>query len=169
MAGRFALVAVAGELAQSMGILPWPEGEASSAARECFGAWLDGRGYTGASEQHKGIDAILGFLEKNGQARFDEWGDAEARVISRAGTRRRAQGRDSGWDYFITPTAWREACAGLNPQSVARMCIEARILEPGKGGSPSQTVKTPHHGKPRFYVVRAQAIAAHAGDEGDAA
>lgn len=168
VAGRFALVAVAGELAQSMGILPWPEGEASSAARECFRAWLDGRGYTGASEDHKGIEAIIGFLEKYGQSRFDDWGKNND-VSNRAGTRRPAQGVSNCWDYYITGRAWAEACAGLNPQSVARICIEAGILETDGDGRASRTIKTPHHGKPRFYVIRARGLEALAGSDGDAA
>ena len=37
---RFALVAVAGELASETGITGWPKGEAIDAARAVFNAWL---------------------------------------------------------------------------------------------------------------------------------
>jgi len=159
VAGRFALVAVAGELAQRMGILPWPEGEAARAAGVCFKAWLDRRGFTGASEVHRGIEAVLAFLERNGQARFDEWGDREARIINRAGTRKRAEGPVDGWDFFISPSAWKEACQGFSAASVVKVCADAGILEPGPDGKHSRTVSIPGHGKPRCYVIRAAAVA----------
>lgn len=44
VAGRFAVVAVAGELAREMGILPWPAGYSNEAARVCFRAWLERHG-----------------------------------------------------------------------------------------------------------------------------
>jgi uncharacterized protein (DUF927 family) len=159
VAGRFALVAVAGELAQRMAILPWPESYASSAALVCFKAWLDRRGFTGASEVHKGIEAVLSFLEKNGQARFDEYGDKNAHVVNRAGTKKRAEGAVDGWDYYLTTAAWKEACTGFSSASVAKACADAGILELGPDGRHSRTVSIPHHGKPRCYVIRAVAVA----------
>ncbi len=159
VAGRFALVAVAGELAQRMAILPCPKGEAPRAPAVCFKAWLDRRGFTGASEVHRGIEAVLTFLERNGQARFDEWGDRDARIINRAGTRKRAEGPVDGWDFFITSSAWKEACQGFNAASVAKACADAGILEPGPDGRHSRTVSIPGHGKPRCYVIRAASVA----------
>ena len=41
VAGRFGVVAAAGELATEWGILPWEIGEATQAAAICFQAWLD--------------------------------------------------------------------------------------------------------------------------------
>jgi uncharacterized protein (DUF927 family) len=158
VAGRFALVAVAGELAQRMGILPWPQQEAASAALDCFRAWLDKRGFTGASEVHRGIEAVLAFLERFGQARFDEWGDREARIINRAGTKKRADGLVDGWDYFLTPGAWKEACAGFSASSVARACVDEGILEAGQDGNPSRSMKIPGQGKVRVYVIRAMGV-----------
>jgi putative DNA primase/helicase len=38
-ARRFALVALAGELAREAGIIGWPEGEALKAALACFEQW----------------------------------------------------------------------------------------------------------------------------------
>ena len=155
--GRFALVAVAGELAQRMGVLPWPEGESFRAAAVCFGAWLDRRGFSGASESHGGIGAVLAFLEKHGMSRFDEWGDREARPFNRAGTRRRAEGMENGWDFFITPEAWKEACQGSSARDVARACADAGILEVDAQGKFSLPVTLPGHGRVRCYIIRAYA------------
>lgn len=43
-ASRFALVAVAGELATSAGITGWNQGEASTAVGKCFDSWLEFQG-----------------------------------------------------------------------------------------------------------------------------
>jgi putative DNA primase/helicase len=127
---------------------------------------LDRRGFSGASEVHKGIHAVLAFLERNGQARFDEWGNREAHVINRAGTRKQAEGID-GWDFYITSDGWREACQGFTARDVARACAEAGILEAGKDGKSAQSVAIPGHGKTRCYVIRSRARAHY--QEGEAA
>ena len=44
VAGRFALIGAAGELARDYGVLPWPASEAMRAAGACFMAWLAERG-----------------------------------------------------------------------------------------------------------------------------
>ncbi|BDU76403.1 DUF927 domain-containing protein [Mesoterricola sediminis] len=164
VAGRFALVAVAGELAQGMGILPWPEGEASRAAQVCFKAWLDRRGFTGASEVHRGIEAVLDFISRHQQARFQTWG-VEETVHNRAGLKRHAEGPVEGWDFFFLPSGWKEATAGFSPGSVARACAAAGILEPGADGNPSRSLKLWGIGKTRCYVVRAAGIARHIGGD----
>ncbi|MCH8813664.1 MAG: heavy metal translocating P-type ATPase [Chloroflexi bacterium] len=55
-AGRFALVAAAGELAIHAGVISWEPGEACRAATSCFEAWLEARGGSGASEIRDGTE-----------------------------------------------------------------------------------------------------------------
>jgi len=169
VAGRFALVAVAGELAQGMGILPWADEEASKAASVCFKAWLDRRGFTGASEVHRGIEAVLSFLDRNGQSRFSEWGVREALVVNRAGFKKQADAPVEGWDYYINAPAWQEACQGFSASSVAKACIEAGILEPGKDGRSARSLPIPGQGKVRCYVIRAAGIARRLSSEEESA
>ncbi|HWQ08619.1 MAG TPA: DUF927 domain-containing protein [Holophaga sp.] len=162
VAGRFAVVAVAGELATTMGILPWPEGEASRAALVCFHAWLERRGHIGASERERGLQAVVDFLNTHGLARFAEWNNPEARPVNMAGVRKAseeitADGKSCGWDFFITPTGWKEACKGFDVRAVARDAMEEKLLEAGQKERAYQKRKTPH-GEGRFYVVRAQAL-----------
>lgn len=161
VAHRFATVAIAGELATEMEILPWPSGTAQKAAAECFHAWLDRRGFSGASEVYRGIQAVLAFLEKHGQSRFDEWGKEDSRIINRAGTRKRCEtvGHADAWDYFITPEAWKEACQGFSAATVARACVDAGILEADAQGKTAQSIRIPGHGRARVYAIRAQRIA----------
>ncbi len=159
VANRFALVAVAGELGISMGILPWPEGEAMRAAGVCFNAWLNQRGHAGASEDARGVAAVVAFLERNSMCRFDEDVASDHFIPNRAGTRKRSKDID-GWDHFLTTDGWAEATQGFNGASVARACIEAGILEPGAGGKSAQSLKFPGHVKARYHVIRASGLTA---------
>lgn len=79
VAQRFALIAFAGELATSKGILPWGAGEAIKAGGVCFEAWIAERGHTGAAESHDGVERVRNFLQTHGMSRFiDAWGEEQA-------------------------------------------------------------------------------------------
>lgn len=89
---RFALVAVAGEMATEAGLTDWPAGEAVAAVRACFAAWLDSRGGDGSSEVTSMLRQVRGFLEAHGEGRFTWWhratDDHNAKTLQRAGFRR---------------------------------------------------------------------------------
>lgn len=162
VAGRFALVALAGHLAQHMRILPWPSGEAERAALICFRAWLDRRGHVGASERERGLQAVVDFVCLHGLSRFADWNAQDAKPFNMAGVRRAAEsygpeGQATGWDFFITPTGWKEACKGFDPRAVARHALQEGLLEGGPKGAPYRNRKTPH-GQFQAYVIRSQAI-----------
>jgi putative DNA primase/helicase len=70
VAGRFALVAMAGEMAAAYGILPLSPGLATMAAAEMFATWKKDRGVVGNSESVKMVERIRDFVEKN-PTRFD--------------------------------------------------------------------------------------------------
>ncbi len=61
VAGRFGLIAAAGEVAAAARVLPWPEGEATRAARICLAAWIEGRGGLESSEVTEGDRASAHF------------------------------------------------------------------------------------------------------------
>ena len=71
-ANRFALVAIAGELATQSGITGWNEGEATRAAICCFNDWLsDFGGGDGENREHlKILQAIEGYIDRN-RAKFE--------------------------------------------------------------------------------------------------
>jgi putative DNA primase/helicase len=138
VAGRFALIAAAGELARDYGILPWPERETLRAVGRCFDDWLTARGGTGASEEQQAITQVRAFIEAHGTSRFEWVGlDAPAegtsgfsRIIHRVGFRRRTA--DGAWEYHVLPQAWRnEVCKGLNPRRVAEVLAAADYLMAG--------------------------------------
>jgi len=55
VAGRFALVALGGELASAWLLTEWPAGEATEAVEACFRAWLVERGTVGAQEHARAV------------------------------------------------------------------------------------------------------------------
>ncbi len=73
-ARRFALIAVAGEMATTAGLTGWPEGEASRAAKVCFDAWIRTRsGGLGASERTQALRQVRYWIEKHGEANLTLW------------------------------------------------------------------------------------------------
>ena len=124
VAMRFALVAVAGEMAMDRGVLPWPQGEATRAAAAGLAAWLSDWDDATSSEDAKAVQAVRSFIEKHGEARSGLIrqhpegrrirGIGDRPVTNRAGWRIQEKG-GVGWRYFILPDVWRsEVCSGLN-------------------------------------------------------
>ncbi|MBU1157698.1 MAG: DUF927 domain-containing protein [Proteobacteria bacterium] len=155
-ARRFGLVAAAGEIAITLEILPWPEGEALEAAHACFRAWLENRGGSGAHEVGVIISQVKYFMEQHGESRFTPW-DAEkgARTINRAGFKKAVDadviGTDghSGWEYYVLPETFsKELCASFDKRLVIRVLREHGYLEPGSDGKSMSTHKPPALGKP---------------------
>ncbi len=155
-AGRFALVAAAGELAIHAGVISWKPGEACRAATSCFGAWLESRGGSGASEIRDGIEQVRLFLEKHGASRFQEWEVVSTTVLNRAGFKRMEHGSEPS--FYILPAVWKaEVCQGRDARAIAAALIERGILEPGSDGSPSRSQTVPALGQSkRLYCVNSR-------------
>ncbi|WP_073136331.1 DUF927 domain-containing protein [Muricoccus roseus] len=166
VADRFALIALAGEMAIEWGVVPWPKGEAVRAAGECFKTWLRERGGAGTTEDQQAINQVQAFLEAHGESRFtplvrhDQNGNAEAppaealRTSNRAGWRRRPAGDKDGWEYLILPQAWtNDVCKGMDAKRVAAVLAGQGLLVAGKGGKSAAVVNVPGEGSVRVYRV----------------
>jgi uncharacterized protein (DUF927 family) len=167
VARRFALVAVAGELAVEWGILPWPEGEAERAARTLLEQWRDGRGGDADSaEALEAVERVRLFLAEHGRSRFvllerepgsSAWRevvDPARPVIRMAGWRRPT--RDGRYEYLIDPDVWRaEVCQGIDAATAARTLIALGHMEPGEGRKAAKKERVPGRGSLRVYVVKA--------------
>ncbi len=156
VAGRFALIGVAGELARVYGVLPWPEGEAMRAAGACFDTWLAERGGPGAGEDTLAIAKVRAFIEAHGTSRFEEVrkdGDVplESRTLNRAGFRRNL---GDAWQYWILSEAWKsEVCRGLDPKRAADTLAARGLLIGATGRHRSAKVRVPGHGEMRVYII----------------
>jgi len=156
---RFGLVAAAGELAATVGVLPWPQWEARDAAVVCFKSWLEGRGGVEPAEVREGIAQVRAFIEAHGASRFEDWdGSGSEKVVNRVGFRRKDElGRLS---YYIMPESFRrEVCAGFNPKTLARSMVDLGILQPDGAGKFTVSTKPPNHSQGRFYLVHADKLA----------
>lgn len=71
VASRFALVAVAGELATQANITGWQRGRAFEAVRNVFNTWLHNFEMVGDFEDRQILQQVRGFFEAHGNSRFD--------------------------------------------------------------------------------------------------
>jgi putative DNA primase/helicase len=153
---RMALIGMAGEVATRLGILPWPQGEATRAAVTVLNVWLAGRGGSGSSEDREAVEKVRAFLEQHGSSRFEPVdrvydSAAEPKVINRAGFWQTVEGLR---EYLILPGAWRnEVCAGSNPTAVARALADRGMIAVDSGGKYSILRTLPGLGKTRVYVI----------------
>lgn len=161
-ARRFALAAVAGELAQVWRIVPWESREADRAAQICFRAWLAHRGGTQSGERQDGVRAVLDFIDSHGQSRFANPDDQDQKVIQMAGWRRcSVDGLHT--DFMFTPVGWMEACKGYQGKDVAVAMLKAGLLDTSGGPNSLKTQKKVRIGKTTswLYVLPGAAISAY--------
>ncbi|WP_457492263.1 DUF927 domain-containing protein [Tardiphaga sp. P5_C7] len=153
VAQRFGLICAGGEIASLFGIAPWARGDAVAAGAKCFEQWLAVRGGHDAAEIRDGIEQVRAFLMANGMARFiPAWEEVQSRVPIRDVAGYREQTGD-GWDYYVTTTAWKEVCAGLDPRRTATMMAQRGHIITGEGKHIGKSVRVPDHGKLRLYHI----------------
>jgi uncharacterized protein (DUF927 family)/phage/plasmid primase-like uncharacterized protein len=156
VARRFALVAVAGELATHYGLTGWPEGEAINAAHTCFAAWLESFGGTGNREERAILAQVRAFFEAHGASRFEDISATiDQRIPNRAGFYRTdASGTR---EFMVLPEAFkRDVCQGFDAKTVTATLLKAGWLAPGKDGKTTQKPRLPGMGTPRCYVFTAR-------------
>jgi len=153
VARRFALVAVAGELATASGLTGWGTGEALTATKTCFAAWLEAFGGTGSREERAFFAQARAFFEAHGASRFAATtDDAEPRVVNRAGFYR---DRHTGErEFLVLPEVFRrEICAGFDSRAATRWLKEHGWLLPGADGKAAQKPRLKGLGPTRCYVI----------------
>ncbi|MBF0371598.1 MAG: DUF927 domain-containing protein [Magnetococcales bacterium] len=150
VAGRFALVAAAGELATALGVTGWQEDEAFSAARICQEAWITARGGTGPQEIKTALAQVQLFFEKHGESRFSNKTEINARpTINRAGFFQVVEDRI---EYWVFPGVFREEiCQGLDHKFVTRLLKEQGWIAPGNDGVATVKPRLPGMGPTRCY------------------
>lgn len=161
-AGRFALLAMAGETATNYGITGWPEGEAIKAASECFSLWRATRG-KGNDERRQIIEKVSGFIERHGSGRFSD-ADAtiEAPIRDRAGWWKESYGDR---EYLFTAEGMREALKGFDFKRGLDVLQEVGALAaPGADGERAKSIRIAGH-KKRLYIVQADKLVDVHGDQ----
>ena len=146
VARRFALVAVAGELATRYGLTGWDKGEAVKASGRCFLSWLDNYGGTGDKEVLNLLSQVRMIFERYGSSRFEDLNSLDVqRIPDRLGYR-----NDS--EFWVMPETFaREICKGFDHKFAVRILKDKGWLITGKDKS-SQSKTIPGQGKRRVYV-----------------
>jgi putative DNA primase/helicase len=185
VARRFALVAVAGELAGEAGITGWPKGEAIEAARRCFHAWRDVRtGGDGNAEEALIFTQVRQHFQMNGVGRYtwlhraldDRAPDkgmragfrfmvtADGTPIKKNSDHQREYGdtispadaENTTVDYYVFPEVFEnEVCEGLDKHAVLRLLRSAGHLVPDKGRPFDCKPRLPGLGPTRCYRIKA--------------
>ncbi len=153
VAKRFALVAAAGEMAQSFGIVPWAAGEAYEGSGRLFDEWLSARGHTGNQEIEDGIEQVRRTIERDGSARFQPWDDVTRQVRDRLGFVRLTNSISGQRIFYIYPNGWKEICKPYDAGAIAKAMIERRIIDPDQEGRPNHKVRLPGCGNPTRVCI----------------
>lgn len=137
---RFALVAVAGELATLAGITGWQLGRAFEALAQCFNTWLGTLGNGENIEEIKILEQIKAFFEANGTSRFEDL--TVMRQIDGEVIRPRIHNRVGYYDpenrvYLVSTIMFqKEMCIGMNIANVKKVLLKhgwiKEFIESGK-------------------------------------
>ena len=159
VAGRFALIASAGEIATAFGIVPWATDEAFNAAKKCFQSWLNERGGSKDAEAIRAVSQVRAFLEAHGESRFTDL-DAPTesrRLHNRAGYLR--QSDDGGSEWLILKEVFkRQVCQGFDPKHVAKVLKQMGFLVADTTGSSTYPVRLPSLGQVRVYRIKSSIL-----------
>jgi putative DNA primase/helicase len=150
-AARFALLALAGELATEYGITGWPGGTATKAAAEGFKAWQASRG-SGNNERQQILEQVSAFIERHGDSRFSN-GDStdESQIYNRAGWWKDSH---EGRIYLFSASGLHEALEGFDYKRALDVLQKAGALpEPDSSGRKSKFSRPGGKGG-RFYPIR---------------
>ena len=150
-ASRFAIIAAGGETARRYGIVPWPEREASNAAKRLLQEWLIARGGSEPAEIEAGLAAVRQFIERHGTSRFAPWIEPDRIVQNRAGYSR---ADDGGTAYYVLPEPWRsDVLGGHDAGMIAREMVRRGMLKATGDGKPQTKQRLPDGSERKVYVV----------------
>lgn len=169
---RFAVVAVAGELATSRGIVPWEPDQALGAALSMFQEWAAAFGRSSVREETAVLRRVVDVIQANGSqfGRFgdDEWeADAkgpragESRSLTTLGTKaeHKVDGQPEEF-YLFHAGGWAETFKGMDAQFAAKVLNARGFLLTDIDGK-RLTKKKKISGQPwNMYWVRASILAA---------
>ena len=133
VAARFALIALAGEVATEYGLTGWPTGAATEAAAEMFAAWRELRGGGGNDERRKILEQVADFIARYGNSRFDRvGGGGEHPCHNRAGWWR-SEGKEGNRIFLFTSGGLRETLQGYDFRRALAVLREAGVLSAADG------------------------------------
>lgn len=132
---RFAVVALAGELATQWGILPLASGEALHSAQVLLSGWLENRGGVGNHDLKQALQKIEAVLRENFHCGFAVVG-SEGQIENEP--RARLLGYRKGEEILVLPSVFEELAAGCDRKTLIAELIKRGWLR-SAGGKPCPT------------------------------
>lgn len=154
VAERFAIVALALELAAGMGVLPLEKNEGIRSMVELFNGWRAGRG-EGPSEDRQILKAIADFIDRHGSSRFQSiknYAGGDEKVRDRAGWLEDRLEEDRL--YLFTSGGLEEATKGFDLARVVRALDSVGAIAKRDAGRAQASTRVPSESKPKkLYVI----------------
>lgn len=156
VADRFAVIALAGEMAIAFGLLPWTPGSALTDCQLLYGEWLSRVG-SGNAEDRQILSSILDFIDKHGSSRFSDVDDQtpDTKVFNRAGYWALAAGKRL---YLFNKSALIEAAHGHGLTRIIKALEGANALADRNNERKTKNYRLPGGGQARLYVVDPDAL-----------
>ncbi|KAF0255602.1 DUF927 domain-containing protein [Pseudomonas putida] len=164
VADRFAVIALAGEMAIAYDLLPWAPGTALADCQLLYGEWLSRVG-GGNAEDRQILAGILDFIDKHGSSRFSDVEDQtlDTKVFNRAGY----------WEvvgakrlYLFNKSALTEAAHGHGLARVVKALEGASALakhDTDRDSRRTKKYRLPAGGSARLYVIDPDAMDSEGG------
>ena len=156
VADRFAVIALAGEMAIAYGLLPWTTGSALTDCLLLYGEWLSRMG-SGNAEDRQILSSVSDFLAKHGDSRFSNVNDQtpDPKVPNRAGFWELSMGKRL---YLFNKPALIEAAHGYGFNRVIKALEGAGALGRRDIGRNTKNYRLPGGGQARLHVIDQEAL-----------
>lgn len=151
VADRFAVAALASEMAIAYDLLPWLPGSALADCQLLYGEWLSRVG-SGNAEDRQILAGILDFIDKHGCSRFSDVDEStpDAKVFNRAGYWEMAAGKRL---YLFNKSALIEAAHGYGLNRIIKALEEAGAIAAGDADRKAKNYRLPGTKQARLYVI----------------
>lgn len=164
VADRFAVIALASEMAIAYGLLPWTVGSALADCQLLYSEWLSRMG-SGNAEDRQILSGILDFIDKHGSSRFSNVNDhaPDTKVFNRAGYWELSMGKRL---YLFNKSALIEAAHGYGLSRVVKALEGAGMLarrDTDRDSRKTKKYRLPGEGSARLYVIDPEAMDAEGG------
>ena len=149
VAERFAIVALALELATDFGLVPLDKGEGTNSMVELFEDWQAVHG-EGPSEDRQILRAIADFIERHGGSRFQSVAEFENEVRDRTGY---WEASPSGMLYLFTRIGLEEATQGFEMSRVVQALDSVGAITKRDTGKNQAMKRLPGNRRVRLYFI----------------
>lgn len=159
VADRFAVIALAGEMAIAYDLLPWTPGSALADCQLLYGEWLSRVG-SGNAEDRQILAGILDFIDKHGSSRFSDVDapEVDAKVFNRAGYWEVVAGKRL---YLFNKSALTEAAHGHGLTRVVKALESAGAIakhDTDRDSRKTKKYRLPAGGSARLYAIDPEAL-----------